>query len=73
MSIKIGDKNKIKGSKIGHQYGTTSVNDNEQDKRKSFIEKHPIIISFFISLMAGFILLFSFWRDIVDFIESIFK
>lgn len=68
MSIKIGDNNKIKNSSIGNQY-----NFNEGEKKKSFAERHPIIVSFVVSLIAGFILLLSFWKDVVNWIEGMFR
>ncbi|PKJ54666.1 hypothetical protein [Bacillus sp. SN10] len=67
MSIKIGNKNKIKNSNIGHQYNAPPPN-----KNKTFVERHPILISFLVSLVVGFILLFSFWKDIIDWIEKLF-
>lgn len=67
MSIKIGNKNKIKNSSIGHQYNATTP-----AEKKSFAERHPIIIGFLVSLVVGFILLFSFWKPIVEWIESLF-
>lgn len=67
MKIKIGDKNKIKNSSIGH---TFTSNENEQTK-KSFPERHPIFISFLVSLIVGFILLFSFWNKVINWIEGI--
>lgn len=67
MNIKIGDKNKIKNSYIGHQ----KINSANRDK-KSFIERHPIIISLIISFIVGFVLLFSFWDNVVKWIEKIF-
>lgn len=67
MSIKIGNKNKIKNSNIGHQYNAVAPNVN-----KTFVERHTVLISFLISFVVGFILLFSFWKDIVDWIEKLF-
>jgi len=67
MSIKIGNKNKIKNSSIGHQFNATTP-----PEKKSFAERHPIIISFLVSLVVGFILLFSFWKPIVEWIENLF-
>lgn len=73
MSIKIGDKNKIENSSIGHHYNSNNGSGKEPDNKKSFAEKHPVLISFIVSIIAGLIMLFSFWKDIVDWIESIFK
>jgi hypothetical protein len=70
MSIKIGNNNKIKGSSIGHQ--NNSNKNNNTPERKSFAERHPIIISFFVSIIGGVILLFSFWKNIITWLEGIF-
>ncbi|SDC20923.1 hypothetical protein SAMN04487767_101481 [Bacillus wiedmannii] len=67
MSIKIGDKNKIKNSNIGHQYNASAPNVN-----KSFAERHPILISFLVSSVVAFIFLFSFWKESVEWIEKLF-
>jgi phosphotransferase system glucose/maltose/N-acetylglucosamine-specific IIC component len=67
MNIKIGNKNKIKNSSIGHHSNNSN---NKPEKKKSFAEKHTVLISFFISLITGFILLFSFWGNVVDWVES---
>jgi len=69
MSINIGDKNKIKNSSIGHKYGSSNHHDKELDKKKSFANEHPILVS----LITGFIFLFSFWKDIINWIENLFK
>ncbi|MCC1486764.1 hypothetical protein LB312_05755 [Bacillus tropicus] len=66
MSIQIGNKNKIKNSSIGHQYNATT-----STEEKSFAERHPIIVSFLVSLVVGVILLFSFWKPIVEWIENL--
>lgn len=66
MSIRIGDKNKIKKSKIGHTY-------NSNPPQKGFVTRHPFLSGVLISIVAGFIMLFSFWENIVKWIESIFK
>ena len=48
MSINIGDNNKIKNTNIAEKL---EVKDNPLIK-KSFFEKHPVICSFLISLVA---------------------
>ncbi|MGG4018851.1 hypothetical protein ABEV70_26815 [Priestia megaterium] len=68
MSIKIGDKNKIKNSSVGHNYNTS----NNEELKKSFLGRHPILVSIVISLITGFVLLFSFWKKIVEWIEHFF-
>lgn len=72
MSIQIGDNNNIKNSSIGHQYGSNR-GEKESKEKKPFFEKHPALFSFIISLLAGFILLFSFWKSVIIWIESLFK
>lgn len=66
MGIKIGNNNKISKSTIAE-----SVSGNSEPPKKSWYEKHPVIGGIIISLVAGFILLFSFWGKIVQFIEGV--
>lgn len=66
MSIKIGDNNTIKNSIFSN---TTA---SSPDKKKNWAEKHPILISLVISLIAGLILMFSFWGSIIKYVERIF-
>lgn len=68
MKIKIGDKNKISNSVIGEQ-----VNINTESKKENFFQKHPVITSIVTGLATGLILLFSFWADVIRFIEDLFK
>ncbi|MCI8365994.1 MAG: hypothetical protein HFJ66_00100 [Eggerthellaceae bacterium] len=56
----IGDIRKISGVETG-------------GSPPSFYERHPIACSLAISLSVGFILLFSFWKNIVDAIEGLFQ
>lgn len=62
MSIKIGNNNTINKSKIGHN--------NNSDNNKNFVTKHPLLSSLLISLLAGFIMLFSFWDKIISWLEN---
>ena len=61
MSINIGDNNKIKNANIAERL---EIND-DQSVKKSFYEKHPVICGFLISLVAGIVLLFSFWDSLI--------
>ncbi|WP_238942821.1 hypothetical protein [Planococcus beigongshangi] len=70
MSIKLGDKNKIKNSNIGHQ--VNSNNYSQSSQKNSFAANHPILISVAVTFLFGFLFLFSFWQDIVTWIESMF-
>ena len=60
MSIRIGDNNILVKSKI------TEKNDDSYGGLKS------ILITVSISLVVGFIFLFSFWGDVVSWIEGLF-
>ena len=66
QSINIGDGNTVIGSAIGNEKINTLEN------RKTFYERHPVMCSFLISLVAGIVLLFSFWEKIINLLEGIF-
>lgn len=66
-SITIGDGNHIKNSKIIAKENNYS---NDKELQKTFAEKHPILISVIVSFIVGFVLLFSFWKDIIAWIEG---
>ncbi|EUJ34676.1 hypothetical protein [Brochothrix campestris] len=68
MKIKIGDKNKIKDSIIGKQ----NIVGNEAKNNEGFFHKHPVLTALLTSFVIGFLLLFSFWDDVINFIENIF-
>lgn len=63
MGVNIGDNNKIKNS-------TVAENITNPPKKERFNEKHPYITGFIISLLAGIVLLFSFWNNIITWIEG---
>lgn len=67
MSINIGDNNKIKNTNMAEKL---EIKGNPFIE-KSFYEKHPVICGFFISLIAGIVLLFSFWDKIISLIEGV--
>lgn len=67
MGIQIGDNNKIENS-IVTENGTV----DKGIQKKVFAERHPILIGLVISLIAGFILMFSFWKDIISWLENLF-
>ncbi|TKI46655.1 hypothetical protein [Lysinibacillus tabacifolii] len=69
MKIKIGDKNKIKSSIIGEQNNI----DFGTKKEEGFFQKHPVITALLTSFIIGFLLLFSFWKDVISFLENFFK
>lgn len=72
MSIRIGDKNKIKNSSIGHQ-NTSNVGDKELKEKKKFHEKHPFLFNLLISIVGGLIVLFPFWENLVKWIVNFLK
>lgn len=65
MGISIGNGNKINKSTIAEKV-------ENRETKKRFFDKHPIICGFMISLIAGLILLFSFWKLIIKWIEGWF-
>lgn len=66
QSITIGDGNAFNESTIASKII------NKPDIKKTFYDKHPVISGFLISLIAGVVLLFSFWEPIIKFIEGVF-
>ena len=64
MGIFIGDNNKIKNSNIADEI-------KNEIPKKSFVEKHSVMVSMITSLIVEVILLFSFWDDIISWIEGL--
>lgn len=68
-SVTIGNGNNISNTTIAGKI----ENESKQEKPiKSFAEKHPFLISVLAGLLTGFILLFSFWKEIIIWIEGLF-
>lgn len=65
-SVQIGDGNKIKNSTIA---GSVQ---NQPNDRHSFFESHPLLTGVLSAVVAGIILMFTFWNDIVKWIEGLF-
>ncbi len=70
QSVRIGDNNNISNTNIVG--GTGNQQENNTSSKKKFSEKHPIFISVIVGLITGVVLLFSFWQDIVNWIEGLF-
>lgn len=73
MAINIGSNNIIQNTIIAEESVIAQNSKNvlsEMPQQKSIVDKHPIIWSLIVSFIVGFLLLFSFWRDIVLWIES---
>ena len=68
MSITIGNQNWIKNSVVAE-----NCSDGIIPKKKNFFQNHPFLIGILISVIAGFILMFSFWEKIRLFIEGLFS
>ncbi len=65
MGISIGNGNKIKNSYIAEKIeGCPLV------EKKRFYDKHPWISGLVISFIVGFLLLFHFWENIINWIEG---
>lgn len=67
MGINIGNGNKIVNSNIAEKIENTNPNE-----KKRFYDKHPWICGGLVSLFVGIILLFSFWQNIITWIEGWF-
>lgn len=67
MTVNIGDNNKIKNSNIAEKLEVKEIT----NAKKGFYEKHPVICGFFVSFVAGIVLLFSFWNKIISWIEGV--
>ena len=63
MGIIIGDNNVINNSTINEE--------KMQPTKKNWAERHPVIISALISFVVGFLLLFSFWEDLIMYLEGV--
>ena len=48
------------------------ISNTNNEEKKGFVSRHPIIVSVLISLIVGFILMFSFWKEIINWIEGLF-
>lgn len=68
MSIKIGNDNKIKNSKIIDN-SNSSIKDTNKE---SFASRHPILIGIIGSIIASIIMMFSFWDKISEVIKNLF-
>lgn len=69
-SIVIGDGARVSRSSIQVNQEAKSI--QNKTRQQSFFEKHPVVCSLVISFIVGFMLLFSFWKDIVNAIEGLF-
>lgn len=66
QSVKIGNGNTICDSTIA------SLVQEAVSPKKTFWEKHPLLLGVIGAVIAGVILTFSFWGKIVAFIEGVF-
>ena len=64
MGIFIGEKKKKKNSTIAERI-------NNEIPKKNFIERHSVMVSIITSFVVGFVLLFSFWHDIISWMEGV--
>ncbi|MBQ6272117.1 MAG: hypothetical protein IJK65_10425 [Clostridiales bacterium] len=65
--IIVGNNNSIHNSNIGINNSVS-----ERQEKKSFWEKHPFALALITAILAGGVLMFSFWGKIVEFIEGLF-
>ncbi|NBI69973.1 hypothetical protein D3Z50_02590 [Clostridiaceae bacterium] len=64
MGIFMGENNKIKNSTIAERI-------NNEIPKKNFIERHSLIVSIITSFVVGFVLMFSFWDEIILWMEGL--
>lgn len=64
MGIFIGESNKIQNSTIAERI-------NNELPKKNFLERHSVMVSIITSFIVGFVLLFSFWHDIISWMEGL--
>ena len=64
MGIFIGESNKIQNSTIAERI-------NNELPKKNFLERHSVMVSIITSFIVGFVLLFSFWHDIISWMEGV--
>ena len=64
MGIFIGENNKIKNSTIAERI-------NNEIPKKNFIERHSVMVSIITSFVVGFVLMISFWHDIISWMEGL--
>lgn len=64
MNIKIGNNNKIKN--------TTIAENIEGAKDKGWVNRHPLLTAIITAVIGAVIMMFSFWKEIIEAIESFF-
>ena len=69
QSMTIGNGNKIKGSIIAGKIENSPINAPE---KKSFWADHPLLVTIIGGVIVAVIMLFSFWKKLVDWIEGFF-
>lgn len=73
--VKIGDNNHIGDNNAIGKNASVNVNTKSKlaIKKKKWFQKHPWLYGIICSFIVGFIFLFNFWKDLSNFIESLFK
>lgn len=80
MGIQIGDGNKFTNSNVAEKIDGKIINSNvvekteprQTEEKKRFYDKHPWISGFIILGIVAFVFLFTFWTDIIHWIEGWF-
>lgn len=66
-SVRIGNGNKINSSIIG-----SNIEVSNPPEKKSFWNNHPLLVGIVGGVIAGVLLMFGFWEEIVELIEGLF-
>lgn len=70
-SIHIGDGNIIPNTTIANRIDK-SIHTTTSKEKKGFFKRHPVLIEIFIGVFVAFVMMFSFWEKIVNWIEGVF-
>ena len=71
MGVKIGKDAKIGNNNAIGKNASANVSKGVP-KNKNFAERHPILIGLSCSFVVGIALMFTFWSNIVTWIEGLF-
>lgn len=71
MSVKIGNDAKIGDNNAIGKNASVNISKG-MNEDKTFAERHPILIGLFCSFVVGIALMFTFWSNIITWVEGLF-